>query len=1174
MTKYNVFYSQIKKRLFPLLIVTIASILVNAFLTITLLVKMTSFNYVLYPLSSLTVGVLFLIYQLFANFKLGYSKIVAVIYCLIEVLILTFQLIIPYSNNQFYMTNLFMGIYIVNTLLTVIFTIVSILNNVQISNKKNFTALVITSIFMGLLVAGDLYFFNQYGVYGQGKDKQLIYSWSDDGSYDVSGVIDDNNEVVVIKETFNNAKINKIDSSVINSKNVNTINLDFDNQELLITNIDNLNVDKNVTINAKKELLDKYRNDFYNTKKSEYIKLANSMHPLDVSENEKYIVFNYDSYALEKVDYQILNTWYGKENDIFDISTFMNFEYVKHSNPLSVEDLLWNEANNDNVILDLNGNTVFNVVDNMDFKISFKDIHKIIIQDDNDDIYEAENNKKYIDSTHKYKLSTSENIYKIFDEYPTRDGFVLTWKYGNETLDVENKKFPNDLVLSVVPTWEMLPTRVNNDVLDEYDITYGDSFDFLVDATKASNSFNLKYTLIDNKSEILFDSTSSDVSVSGLKPENSEKYRIIVTTTTNDSSLKLSTYVTFKININKKALSFNWNSPEDNIYSNTDKTISVSHNESELVYGDSLYYSIKDSNQKYVNVKNAGNYTYSVELNGDSANLYSIKDSDVSYSYVIHQKEADVEWSNLEFTYDGLSHNPTAKINGLCDGESGNTTLTYTSPNTNVNTYECRVLLDNDNYILNNVSTNYTINKRPIIITGLDFVKTYDGNSYEPTYELSESIIEGNTITGKLACSGINAGTYPITRGSLDLGNNYEISYVPGNLTINKRVVTVTAKPITVTYGESYKLEYELSEKLISGNNVSGNITSNDVKNAGTYEITIGDLSFGDNYEINYVKATLTINKKLLTINADNQTITYGNKDATLSYTHTELAYSDEFVGNLVREEGNDAGEYNILIGTLDVNENYDITFNSAVYKINPKEIIINWDNLNITYDGNPHNNEIHPTYKDINNNVIDLEFNVDNFTDAGNHDVIVSFKNGETNYILPTNHSKAYSILKAKNAFDGQYTTNEYEFGTVPASISVPNPRFGTNTIKYYSDQACNNEIILKSDLNVGTYYIKVSVKGNDNYSDLENVLSFRVNPKVVSVEWNELELEYTGENQINQVQARFKDISGNYQNCLLNLSEMIEAGTYNLIALYDSENYTLTNNTKQYVISVKETN
>ncbi len=78
------------------------------------------------------------------------------------------------------------------------------------------------------------------------------------------------------------------------------------------------------------------------------------------------------------------------------------------------------------------------------------------------------------------------------------------------------------------------------------------------------------------------------------------------------------------------------------------------------------------------------------------------------------------------------------------------------------------------------------ITPRPITVTADSLVMTMGSNQPALTYALSEELIEGNTAIGELErASGIAVGEYPITQGTLSLGDNYAVTFVEGTLKIS-----------------------------------------------------------------------------------------------------------------------------------------------------------------------------------------------------------------------------------------------------------------------------------------------------------------------------------------------------------------------------------------------------
>jgi len=99
---------------------------------------------------------------------------------------------------------------------------------------------------------------------------------------------------------------------------------------------------------------------------------------------------------------------------------------------------------------------------------------------------------------------------------------------------------------------------------------------------------------------------------------------------------------------------------------------------------------------------------------------------------------------------------------------------------------------DADNYTLTSVAdTTADITVRPVTVTADDASKTVDAADPELTYSVtSGSLVAGDAFTGALTrTAGETAGTYPITKGTLALTANYDLTFVPGTFTIINKPV-------------------------------------------------------------------------------------------------------------------------------------------------------------------------------------------------------------------------------------------------------------------------------------------------------------------------------------------------------------------------------------------------
>ncbi|HET9713086.1 MAG TPA: MBG domain-containing protein, partial [Pyrinomonadaceae bacterium] len=269
-----------------------------------------------------------------------------------------------------------------------------------------------------------------------------------------------------------------------------------------------------------------------------------------------------------------------------------------------------------------------------------------------------------------------------------------------------------------------------------------------------------------------------------------------------------------------------------------------------------------------------------------------------------------------------------------------------------------------------------TINKRAITITADPQTKVYGNADPSLTYQItSGSLAFSDTIVGTLVrAAGENVGTYAITQGTLAIsdgngGNNYNLTFVGANLTITARPITITADPKSKTYGDADPvLTYQItSGSLAFSDTIVGALTRAAGQNVGTYAITQGTLAIsdgngGNNYNLTFVGANLTITARPITITADPKSKTYGDADPSLTYqiTSGSLAFSDTIVGALVRAPGENVGSYAITQGTLAISDgnggnNYNLTFVGANLTITARPITITADPKSKTYgDADP----------------------------------------------------------------------------------------------------------------------------------------------------------------------------------------------------------------------------
>jgi len=304
----------------------------------------------------------------------------------------------------------------------------------------------------------------------------------------------------------------------------------------------------------------------------------------------------------------------------------------------------------------------------------------------------------------------------------------------------------------------------------------------------------------------------------------------------------------------------------------------------------------------------------------------------------------------------------TVTTGALVNADTFTGTLTR-NPGENINTYPITqgTLALNSNYMLTYVPANLTIGAKAITVTADAKSKTYGAADPALTYTVTTgALVNADTFTGTLTRNpGENINTYPITQGTLALSSNYTLTYVPANLTIGAKAITVTADAKSKTYGDADPaLTYTVTSGTLTGaDTFTGTLTRNPGENINTYPITQGTLALNSNYTLTYVPANLTIGAKAITVTADAKSKTYGDADPALTYTITSgtLTGADTFTGALVRNPGENINTYPITQGTLALSSNYTLTYVPANLTIGAKAITVTADAKSKTYgDADP----------------------------------------------------------------------------------------------------------------------------------------------------------------------------------------------------------------------------
>ena len=155
---------------------------------------------------------------------------------------------------------------------------------------------------------------------------------------------------------------------------------------------------------------------------------------------------------------------------------------------------------------------------------------------------------------------------------------------------------------------------------------------------------------------------------------------------------------------------------------------------------------------------------------------------------------------------------------------------------------------------------------KPVVTLSEDYGLTYSKSQLTPPVTVT---VDGKTLTKGTDyevtyAENLNAGT---NTGVvyIEAKGNYGFGKVTKNFNIAKKPITVTAEDKSSRVGQNLAaLTYTHTEGLpYRGDEFSGTLATNANKDtAGTYDITIGTLTLGDNYNIDFKPGTYTVNAK------------------------------------------------------------------------------------------------------------------------------------------------------------------------------------------------------------------------------------------------------------------------------------------------------------------------
>lgn len=624
--------------------------------------------------------------------------------------------------------------------------------------------------------------------------------------------------------------------------------------------------------------------------------------------------------------------------------------------------------------------------------------------------------------------------------------------------------------------------------------------------------------------------------------------------------------------------------------SHTNNTVTVTSGE--LLPGDTL---VAVAGGSITNV-------YDTATGNNTITSYKIMhgDEDVTGNYAVTTeagtltvtpKSVTITAMDKEFTYNGKEQSfPEYTVEGLVGNDAinavveGSITYPKQSPVANeVTSYEFTTG-DKRNYSVSTEDGELTMKKADIkiTVTAADGEWVYDGNPHSNT---TVTLTNGDLLDGdalEATAGGVvtnvsdteennNPVTYcRIMHGNEDVTDNYDITTVPGTLTITKAPLTIIAKDEEFVYnaeeqgekgssysGDDVNQKVMVDDGLIDGDILTG-ITLNGVKtNVGEYTECINPTGAGivnekgkdvtENYDITYNAGTLKITKAPLTITAKDQQYTFnggeqGESDCTYSdpagidekVSVDGLCGNDTLTGITLKGTETDAGVYENKIASTaasigedgSATDNYDITYVPGKLTIDPKKVTITAKSEEFTYDGQTHQNngydvnglcntdkieaDVSGSITFPNESPVENKVNGYEFTSGYSDNYIVETVNGE---LTMKKAAVAITITAGSDekTYDGQPLTNSEV--TITEGELLPGDELvatATGSITNAADNKTGNNLVAEG--------YKIMHGGEDvteNYVITTVAGTLKINPAEVTVTAKDKAFAYTGEAQ-----------------------------------------------------------
>ena len=610
------------------------------------------------------------------------------------------------------------------------------------------------------------------------------------------------------------------------------------------------------------------------------------------------------------------------------------------------------------------------------------------------------------------------------------------------------------------------------------------------------------------------------------------------------------------------------------------RTLDISLNSEELIYnGEILVPTVTILNKvgnEDINVCvtnnsiNSSSYKATFDLTGLDSDNYVLGSYDLEY--IIKPRGINVNWSNLEFVYNNISHKPAAEAINLINGDTCNIDVIVESGAIDAGNYVAKAVSANNNYYVLNSTVNqeFTINKASIPYEKYGFkdvTYTYDGEEHAPTTNMQTQYTDYNhAINYEILNYVSDYGLDQEVKIKFSSTSNYEETIVSYKVTINKREVQLLFKSLVFTYSdESYQPVINGYTGLISGDDF--NVTMNRVySEIGEYVLVenedyIVEGNDKDNYSIigTYIVKIVVEPQSL----KKDYVITpysgvYDGKPHTPTVTNLPTGVTPVF--SITYTDVCDSATVTITFDSGQDDIIYDNIETSTV-TITKRLIKVSLINNELIYNGNI---QMPQVSIDESNLVLGDNVEVKVITNnesinVGNYELTLQLSN--SNYVLSYESDLNYSIVKCP--VEIEWTNTELEYSK---SIMIPSAKakYDGNVLDILVTVTTNKESI-----NVGNYTATAAITDQNYEIALNATTDFEITPYVVDISWTNTTFVY--ENKLFKPTASITFLEGDNPQVDVLIKDNIEAikpGTYYAYCYIYDDNYKVKDEYAEFVI------